>query len=92
MNLTRRLSGPPDRARLQRGLEKALRRAGALPQQTWRELEPGPESRSNPANMVWIFGAGYLLWRPVSFRHAFAAAAVPHAISNTIAVLTMHFL
>lgn len=58
MNLTRRLSGPPDRARLQRGLEKALRRAGALPQQTRRDPEPGPESRSNPANMVWIFGSG----------------------------------
>lgn len=39
-----------------------------------------------------IFGAGYLLWRPVSFRHAFAAAAVPHAISNTIAVLTISWL
>lgn len=34
-----------------------------------------------------LFGAGYLLWRPVSFRHAFAAAAVPHALNNAAAAL-----
>jgi hypothetical protein len=44
-----------DRQSLQRDLEKALRRLGALPR---RAPENGPESRSNPGNMVWIFGSG----------------------------------
>lgn len=36
---------------------------------------------------VWsffVFGFGYLLWRQRSRKHAFAAAAVPHAIVNTV--------
>jgi hypothetical protein len=34
---------------------------------------------------VWsfyVFSAGYVAWRRVSFGHAFAAAAVPHALIN----------
>lgn len=36
-----------------------------------------------------VFGAGYLLWRPVSFRHAFVAAAVPHALANAALLAVM---
>lgn len=38
---------------------------------------------------VWsffVFSAAYFGWRPHSFRHAFVAAAVPHALLNFIAM------
>lgn len=44
--------------------------------------------------VVWsffVFSAAYLAWRPISFKHAFAAAAVPHAIVNMI-TMTLIFL
>ncbi len=39
---------------------------------------------------IWaffIFGLSYMLWRRRSFKHAFAAAAIPHAVVNGVAVL-----
>jgi hypothetical protein len=44
--------------------------------------------------VVWsffVFSRGYLAWRPVSYKHAFGAAAVPHALVNSSALL-MQFL
>lgn len=38
--------------------------------------------------VVWaffVFSCGYLVWRPESFRHGFAAAALPHALQNLAA-------
>ncbi len=43
---------------------------------------------------VWsfyVFSRGWLAWRPVSYKHAFAAAAVPHALVNCSA-LAVQFL
>jgi hypothetical protein len=43
---------------------------------------------------VWsfyVFSRGWLAWRPVSYKHAFAAAAVPHALVNSSA-LAVQFL
>jgi hypothetical protein len=43
---------------------------------------------------VWsfyVFSRGWLAWRPVSYKHAFAAAAVPHALVNSSAVLMQFF-
>lgn len=40
--------------------------------------------------VVWsffVFSRGYLAWRPVSYKHAFGAAAVPHALVNSSALL-----
>ncbi|GHA81893.1 CPBP family glutamic-type intramembrane protease [Cognatilysobacter bugurensis] len=37
---------------------------------------------------VWaffVFSYAYLAWRPRSYRHAFAAAALPHAMQNAAA-------
>lgn len=38
--------------------------------------------------VFWAFvvnSYAFILWRPVSFRHAFAAAAIPHALVNLTA-------
>jgi hypothetical protein len=43
---------------------------------------------------VWsfyVFSRGYLAWRPVSVKHALAAAAVPHALVNSSALLMQLF-
>jgi hypothetical protein len=43
---------------------------------------------------VWsfyVFSRGWLAWQPVSYKHAFAAAAVPHALVNSSA-LAVQFL
>jgi hypothetical protein len=43
---------------------------------------------------VWsfyVFSRGYLAWRPVSVKHELGAAAVPHALVNSSALL-MQFL
>jgi hypothetical protein len=43
---------------------------------------------------VWsffVFSRGWLAWRPVSYKHAFGAAAVPHALVNASAVLVQFF-
>lgn len=43
---------------------------------------------------VWsffVFSRGWLAWRPVSYKHAFGAAAVPHALVNASAVLAQFF-
>ena len=43
---------------------------------------------------VWsfhVFSRGWLAWRPVSYKHAFAAAAVPHALVNSSALLMQFF-
>ena len=39
----------------------------------------------------YVFSRGYLAWRPVSVKHAFAAAAVPHALVNSSALLLQFF-
>lgn len=42
---------------------------------------------------VWsfyVFSRGYLAWRPVSYKHALGAAALPHALVNASA-LSMQF-
>ena len=43
---------------------------------------------------VWsfyVFSLGYLAWRPVSYKHALGAAAVPHALVNASALLMQFF-
>jgi hypothetical protein len=43
---------------------------------------------------VWsfyVFSRGYLAWRPVSVKHALGAAAVPHALVNSSALLMQFF-
>lgn len=43
---------------------------------------------------VWsfyVFSRGYLAWRPVSYKHALGAAAVPHALVNSSALLLQFF-
>jgi hypothetical protein len=43
---------------------------------------------------VWsfhVFSPGYLAWRPVSYKHALGAAAVPHAPVNSSALLMQFF-
>jgi len=43
---------------------------------------------------VWsfyVFSRGYLAWQPVSVKHALGAAAVPHALVNSSALL-MQFI
>jgi hypothetical protein len=43
---------------------------------------------------VWsfyVFSRGWLAWRPVSYKHAFGAAAVPHALVNSSALLMQFF-
>lgn len=44
--------------------------------------------------VVWsffVFSRGYLAWRPVSYKHAFGAAALPHALVNSSAMLLQFF-
>ncbi len=43
---------------------------------------------------VWsfyVFSRGWLAWRAVSYKHAFAAAALPHALVNSSALLMQFF-
>ena len=40
----------------------------------------------------FIFSCGYLAWRKLSFRQAFLAAAVPHALINSTALLALALL
>ena len=43
---------------------------------------------------VWsfyVFSRGWLAWRPVSYKHAFGAAALPHALVNSSALLMQFF-
>jgi hypothetical protein len=43
---------------------------------------------------VWsfyVFSRGWLAWRPVSYKHAFGAAALPHALVNSSALLVQYF-
>jgi hypothetical protein len=43
---------------------------------------------------VWsfyVFSRGWLAWQPVSYKHAFVAAAVPHALVNSSALLVQFF-
>jgi hypothetical protein len=43
---------------------------------------------------VWsfyVFSRGWLAWQPVSYKHAFAAAALPHALVNSSALLMQFF-
>lgn len=37
----------------------------------------------------FVFSCGYISWRRASFRHGFLAAAVPHALVNSIAILLL---
>lgn len=39
----------------------------------------------------YVFSRGYLAWRPVSYKHALGAAAVPHALVNSSALLMQFF-
>ena len=41
--------------------------------------------------VVWsffVFTCGYIAWRKVSLKHALAAAFVPHAVNNSLILLT----
>ena len=38
----------------------------------------------------YVFSRGYLAWQPVSYKHALGAAAVPHALVNSSALLMQH--
>jgi hypothetical protein len=43
---------------------------------------------------VWsfyVFSRGWLAWRAVSYKHAFGAAALPHALVNSSALLMQFF-
>ena len=43
---------------------------------------------------VWsfyVFSRAWLAWQPVSYKHAFAAAALPHALVNASALLLQFF-
>jgi hypothetical protein len=43
---------------------------------------------------VWsfyVFSRGYLAWRPISYKHALGAAAIPHALVNSSALLMQFF-
>jgi hypothetical protein len=43
---------------------------------------------------VWsffVFARCWLAWRPVSYKHAFGAAALPHALVNSSALLMQFF-
>ena len=43
---------------------------------------------------VWsfyVFSRGWLAWQPVSYKHAFGAAALPHALVNSSALLMQYF-
>ena len=43
---------------------------------------------------VWsfyVFSRAYLAWRPVSYKHALGAAAIPHALVNASALLMQFF-
>lgn len=42
-----------------------------------------------PAVGFFVFACAYQVWRPVSFRHAFAAAALPHALNNAVALILL---
>lgn len=45
--------------------------------------------------VVWsffVYACAYTAWRKVSFRHAFAAAAIPHAAVNLLVVSTVRLL
>jgi len=42
-----------------------------------------------PAWSFFVFSCGYLAWRKHSFRQAFIAAAVPHALINATVMLTI---
>jgi hypothetical protein len=39
----------------------------------------------------YVFSRGYLAWQPVSYKHALGAAAVPHALVNSSALLVQFF-
>jgi hypothetical protein len=39
----------------------------------------------------YVFSRGYLAWRAVSFKHAFGAAALPHALVNSTVLLVQYF-
>jgi hypothetical protein len=39
----------------------------------------------------YVFSRGYLAWRQVSVKHALGAAAVPHALVNSSALLVQFF-
>jgi hypothetical protein len=39
----------------------------------------------------YVFSRGYLAWQPVSVKHALGAAAVPHALVNSSALLLQFF-
>jgi hypothetical protein len=39
----------------------------------------------------YVFSRGWLAWRPVSYKHAFVAAALPHALVNSSALLMQFF-
>ncbi|WP_225539968.1 hypothetical protein [Xanthomonas sp. XNM01] len=42
--------------------------------------------------VVWsffVFSCGWLAWRPESFAHGFAAAAIPHALQNLTVFLVL---
>jgi hypothetical protein len=43
---------------------------------------------------VWsfyVFSRGWLAWQPVSYKHAFGAAALPHALVNSSALAMQFF-
>ena len=42
-----------------------------------------------PTFAFFVYACGYLAWRPVSFTRGFAAAAVPHALNNLVAILLL---
>jgi hypothetical protein len=44
-----------------------------------------------PAWSFFVYSCAYLAWRKKSFGHAFLAAAVPHALGNTIVWMIIYF-
>lgn len=79
---------------LLRGLVIVMRRpvrVAAVSAVVWGVLHglQGPLWFFGTAWSFYIFSASYQAWRPVSRRHAFAAAAVPHAAINLVAMLSL---
>jgi hypothetical protein len=49
----------------------------------------GPLWFFGPAWAFFVMSCAYLHWRKISFKHAFWATAIPHAVNNSVALLAI---
>jgi len=52
----------------------------------------GPLWFFGPAWAFFVMSCAYLHWRQTSFKHAFWAVAIPHAVNNSVALSTVFLL